>query len=814
MANYNTLKSNIQSIITTNGNNEITGALLQSLLVSMVNSLGAGYQFMGIATPETNPGTPDQRVFYIAKENGIYSNFNSIVVENEVVFLMYDSAWSKVESGMALLESILMESGNLYTTTMTGKYINASGVVTSNSGYNSCQLPMTGGRTYRTYPQTVTSGGCPATRVFKVENDTYTQVYYKIQCGGYVEYKCPNDGYNYIIQLVEDKNRGVGTPAIREVLTVAEVATVLQQQVEDLIASVPDWNDAHEKSEIIFHLFDKTANLALTTGYGGYYNQNGAWVNNASYNSCLIPLENGSTYYIHQGYTTNNVRIFAKVGNVLTQITSFTGGSPTYTVPSDSTDYLMQVVYTLAYGAQSVWVSKDSALTEWVSPYTLIELGSVRSAINTLSTQVGQNTMNIATINAEIHSPDLWQVTIQNGYINESGTQVANNSYDACVTEMIPGHTYQIKMQTVSSGDGNYMRVFRVDNGTYTQVYKKQSNGGTFNYTCLDNGNTYVLQVVKRKNSGDGPNPQIHDLTVDLMANVESLVNKTQPLNRIRIFCIGNSYTRDAMMYMPFVLEEILPGVEVEIGIMYQGSATLSDHYTKISTNANYANFDHYKTGESWSTETSKTVDYGLGIAEWDIIMLQQQSSASRNYSTYQPYLNDIVTLLLGKLNHPVKIGFFLTPALPDGASTIGSDTSDEMFAKIVTAVQRVIDETAVEFAIPVGTAVQNARTTTLDSLGDFGHLSYDGLHLQEGIPCLLEAYVAAMYYAGMIGLEKGVFGSQIRPTQEWVTANNIIQQDGTSVGVTDANCYIAQKCAAIAMKKPYVITDLTTLNI
>ena len=57
-------------------------------LQSLIDTLNAGYQFMGVATPETNPGTPDQKVFYITNGKGTYTNFGGIqVTEDEVVIL-------------------------------------------------------------------------------------------------------------------------------------------------------------------------------------------------------------------------------------------------------------------------------------------------------------------------------------------------------------------------------------------------------------------------------------------------------------------------------------------------------------------------------------------------------------------------------------------------------------------------------------------------------------------------------------------------------------------------------------------------------
>lgn len=102
MSNYNTLKATINANIKQNGNQEITGQILNSVLNAMVTTLGAEYQFAGVATIDTNPGTPDAKVFYIANGKGTYTNFGSLeVIEDEVVVLYYDTEWHKVATGMA-----------------------------------------------------------------------------------------------------------------------------------------------------------------------------------------------------------------------------------------------------------------------------------------------------------------------------------------------------------------------------------------------------------------------------------------------------------------------------------------------------------------------------------------------------------------------------------------------------------------------------------------------------------------------------------------------------------------------------------------
>ena len=109
MSNYNSLKTTIDANIKQNGRQEITGQILNSVLNQMVTTLGAGYQFAGVATldPATDPGTPDAKVFYIANGKGTYTNFGGLeVTEDDVVVLYWDSSWHKVSTGIASNEKL------------------------------------------------------------------------------------------------------------------------------------------------------------------------------------------------------------------------------------------------------------------------------------------------------------------------------------------------------------------------------------------------------------------------------------------------------------------------------------------------------------------------------------------------------------------------------------------------------------------------------------------------------------------------------------------------------------------------------------
>lgn len=82
MANNTDLKAAVQAVIKANGNNEITGDLMQQVLLSIISSFGTGSSFIGVATPETVPINSDANIIYLASEPGVYSNFNGYSFNN------------------------------------------------------------------------------------------------------------------------------------------------------------------------------------------------------------------------------------------------------------------------------------------------------------------------------------------------------------------------------------------------------------------------------------------------------------------------------------------------------------------------------------------------------------------------------------------------------------------------------------------------------------------------------------------------------------------------------------------------------------
>lgn len=173
MANYSTLKAAVQDVVKTNGEQEITGANLQTVLLSIINSIGGGgYIFKGIASPSTSAGTPDQNVFYIGGE-GTYGNFGTSVTvpSGSICVFKYNGSWVKeqvtmfngiddtptigsqslVKSGGVYLDDLTIERSiikqpigkNLFNVggdLKTGYYIDSTGQYVGTSAFNCSEI--------------------------------------------------------------------------------------------------------------------------------------------------------------------------------------------------------------------------------------------------------------------------------------------------------------------------------------------------------------------------------------------------------------------------------------------------------------------------------------------------------------------------------------------------------------------------------------------------------------------------------------------------------------------------------------------------
>ena len=308
--------------------------------------------------------------------------------------------------------------------------------------------------------------------------------------------------------------------------------------------------------------------------------------------------------------------------------------------------------------------------------------------------------------------------------------------------------------------------------------------------------------------NGDGE-VNVVDVTAVINLILEGDGGDASTSKALKVLCIGNSYTCDAFAYVPFVMRNIAPQVKFKLGMLHKSASTLQMHYEEnFDSCGTYPFFYKYNGSGNWHCYLYYTIDQALASENWDFVIMQQGSTDVRDYSLYQPYLDSILVRLNDKITHPFKCGWMMIPAYPDGQELLNGSTSDEMFADIAACADSVMTHTDMDFLIPCGTAIQNARTTILDQLGYFGHLSYEGRHLQDGIPCLIEAYTVAQVLLGQLGVRASIDDDFLNVTESWLFDSDIPQVAGEPTGMTPTNRELAKYCAKMAINSPYVITD------
>ena len=286
----------------------------------------------------------------------------------------------------------------------------------------------------------------------------------------------------------------------------------------------------------------------------------------------------------------------------------------------------------------------------------------------------------------------------------------------------------------------------------------------------------------------------------------------------LRVLSIGNSYSLDALSYVPYIMKAVAPQIYLKLDIMYIGGGSLNEFYNALDSTTwapvDYGtptSFIHYWShgAKPWDGVDDVPMTDVIASHPWDVIVLQQQSNASRDYSTYQPYLSQIMGWIDEKVTWQHEYAWLITPSYPDNLPRLAPDTTSvQMFERILECVRNVQSDTGIDLLLPCGTAIQNARTTPLDSLGDFGHL-FDYIHLQDGIPCLIEAYAACAALLERYGLSDRVWSDNTWIDQQWLIARNIQEINGAPVGMSEENRAIAKQCAIKAIENPLSITTI-----
>lgn len=253
----------------------------------------------------------------------------------------------------------------------------------------------------------------------------------------------------------------------------------------------------------------------------------------------------------------------------------------------------------------------------------------------------------------------------------------------------------------------------------------------------------------------------------------------------LRILAIGNSFSEDAVENN---LCELLDaaGIPAIIGHMYIGGCSLERHCNNALSDAGVYRYRKIVDGKKVESNDVKLSE-ALLDEPWTHVSLQQASGLSGLYSTYEPFLTALIEYVAVLVPAGTALMFHQTWAYSKDSShsdfPLYGKSQMNMYVSILEAVSEAMSKhPQLTVLIPSGTAIQNARTS---SMGDV--FTRDGFHLDFNYG----RYAAACtWFAAVTGLR----------------ASDNSWKPGT---VDEETARICRKAADLAVDEPFKVSDL-----
>ena len=104
----------------------------------------------------------------------------------------------------------------------------------------------------------------------------------------------------------------------------------------------------------------------------------------------------------------------------------------------------------------------------------------------------------------------------------------------------------------------------------------------------------------------------------------------------MNVLTIGNGFSHDATRYLHGIAKS--DGFDMTVVNLNAYKCSLSDHYKNHLTDAkaNYLEYNGVEIGFKTSIKEARL------SRDWDAVVLQQLSSQSTDYETYQPYIDSL----------------------------------------------------------------------------------------------------------------------------------------------------------------------------
>lgn len=285
----------------------------------------------------------------------------------------------------------------------------------------------------------------------------------------------------------------------------------------------------------------------------------------------------------------------------------------------------------------------------------------------------------------------------------------------------------------------------------------------------------------------------------------------------LRILALGNSFTQDSTMYL-YDIAAACGAEDIVVGRMFHAGASLYAHLRAANheTDKNevaadgtvvtdYDGFYLYSEQrapgiEDYMIKKDKTdFDYGLKAQDWDIIVLQawypenvyglNGGDVAGNVEN-EEWLNELTAIIKKRATNPdVELGFNMVWSMERSKSQpyFGYDLANNEYNNGATMADwnSIVEQTETylsnnedyTYVIPVGTAIENARTSYLAGIRGktktntdiVGGLQRDRVHLND-----IGKYIAAMTWTKVLKPDYDVAAIDWTP--------NVFYTDGTAL--------------------------------
>lgn len=261
----------------------------------------------------------------------------------------------------------------------------------------------------------------------------------------------------------------------------------------------------------------------------------------------------------------------------------------------------------------------------------------------------------------------------------------------------------------------------------------------------------------------------------------------------LRVLVLGNSYALDATAY----LDELVEAAHIDrdqLGV-----------YVGVINGGQFSDWTgRYKYGSDVVLQKmagnivmkDKASVKELLHQEWDLIVVLHVSNKSYVWSTFEETLPELLEIIRENCpNKQVEIAY----QIPWGHT---EDVAETELAGNIECARKLADGFGITHLIPVGTAVQNARNTSLNTSM---YMTRDNWHLCMGVgryvaACtFFESVIAPLAHVSVLGNEA------VHP----ITDEEKRTYNG-SVAVDASNRRLCQLCAFYAVKDPFNVTAIS----